>query len=95
MNLHGSYPASTSIESDNRHIRGKLGGTGTDGDPDTGSNLALSSESVLVLGALHPNPDRSVLMPALETLALAAEHVLLRTVRVVQGRRLRRSRDAG
>jgi len=75
LNLHGSYPASTSIESDNIHIRGKLGGTGTDDDPWPGSNLAHFGRSLTLSGALHPKAKRLVSLPAREALALAAQRI--------------------
>ncbi len=89
LNLHGSYPASTSIEFDSIHIRGKRDKTGTDDDGEPPLETAAIRNSVSLSGDRPPD----VLVPAIEALSLAAEHVLLRSVRVVQGRRLRRSRD--
>jgi len=55
LNLHGSYPASTSIESDNRHIRGKLGDSGSGGDSGELPISAPFGVSDSHSGALHPN----------------------------------------
>jgi len=60
LNLHGSYPASTSIEFDNRYIRGKRGKTGSDDDGEPPSKNAAFRTSVSLSGDGPPMPDSGI-----------------------------------
>ncbi len=72
LNLHGSYPASTSIESESTN-RGEFEVA------VVGNYAALRSVGTLS-GNGPPNHSRAILMDAREALALAAERVLFRDV---------------
>jgi hypothetical protein len=60
LNLHGSYPASTSIEFDNVYIRGKRGKTGTDDDGEPPSKNAAFRTSVRLSGDGPPMPGSGI-----------------------------------